>query len=67
MMMAIYGLDSDTAFEIIRSRSQTTNTKVHALAQQLVTEFAALGGALGAHSRAGYDHVFITCHKRVTK
>ena len=64
-LMAIYGLDSDTAFEVLRTRSQTTNTKTTALARQVLTEFAALSGHKELHARAAYDHAFLTCHQRI--
>jgi ANTAR domain/PAS fold len=65
MLMAVYGLDSDAAFEILRWRSQHTNTKLHTLAEQLVAEFKTLGTAAELNRRDVYDHVVMTCHKRL--
>ncbi len=37
MLMLTYRIDADGAFEVLRRHSQTTNTKVHDLAAQLVS------------------------------
>jgi hypothetical protein len=65
MLMAVYGLDADAAFGILRWRSQDTNTKLHALAEQLVIEFKTLGTAAELNPREVYDRVVMTCHKRL--
>ena len=42
MLMLTYRIDADTAFEVLRRHSQTTNTKVHDLAAHLVAHATAL-------------------------
>lgn len=42
MLMLIHGIDADRAFELLKWRSQDTNTKLRPLAEQLVDEFRQL-------------------------
>ena len=52
----VYGVDEDGAFEMLRWRSQSTNTKLRMLAEQLVADYHAPccnGEALP--SRSVYD------------
>ena len=42
MLMLTYRIDADTAFEVLRRHSQTTNTKVHDLAAHLVAHATTL-------------------------
>ena len=42
MLMLTYRIDADTAFEVLRRHSQTTNTKVHDLAAHLVNHATTL-------------------------
>jgi len=65
MLMAIYGLSDDLAFDLLRWRSQHTNTKVRALAQQLVTEFSALAGGENLPARSVYDRILMTMQDRL--
>ena len=46
MLMLIYGMDDSAAFELLKWRSQETNTKLRLLAQQIAADFVAL-----SHSR----------------
>jgi hypothetical protein len=42
MLMLTYRIDADTAFQLLRRHSQTTNTKVHGLAAHLVAQATTL-------------------------
>jgi hypothetical protein len=42
MLMLTYRIDADTAFDVLRRHSQTTNTKVHDLAAHLVNQATTL-------------------------
>ena len=42
MLMLIYGMDDSAAFEVLKWRSQETNTKVRLLARQIAADFVAL-------------------------
>ncbi|WP_050947805.1 PAS and ANTAR domain-containing protein [Mycobacterium xenopi] len=64
MLMAIYRISAEQAFRVLRWRSQETNVKLRALAQQLVTEVtAAVPMPLAVQNR--FDHLLLTVHDRV--
>jgi PAS domain S-box-containing protein len=65
MLMLIYGIDADKAFGLLKWRSQETNTKVRALAQQLTEDFLALTNGDQLPPRAKFDGVFLTAHLRL--
>jgi hypothetical protein len=64
MLMMVYGIDAQTAFELLGWRSQQANVKLRALAEQLVADFAALGGE-SLPPRSAYDNLLLTAHERV--
>ena len=45
MLMLIYGMDEPAAFELLKWRSQETNTKLRLLAAQIAADFVALSGS----------------------
>ena len=61
-LMVTYGVDADQAFKLLLWRSQQTNTKLRALAAQLVSELALVDGAA---LRRQIDHLMLTVHERV--
>lgn len=65
MLMAVYGLRSDTAFEVLRWRSQVTNTKLLHLSEQLVAEFVERGAKPDLPPRREYDNILMTVHERL--
>ena len=65
MLMLIYGLDAQAAFDLLKWRSQQTNTKLRLLARQVVADFVALSGRETLPSRTAYDNVLFTAHLRV--
>jgi ANTAR domain/PAS fold len=65
MLMMAYGVDAHTAFELLRWRSQQTNVKLRLLAEQLATDFTALGGGENLGARSAYDSLLMTAHERV--
>ena len=42
MLMLVYGLDADPAFDLLKWRSQKSNVKLRRLAQDLMDEFRAV-------------------------
>ncbi|MCB0935747.1 MAG: PAS and ANTAR domain-containing protein [Mycobacterium sp.] len=68
MLRAIYGIDDDAAFELLRWRSQTANVKLRELAEQIVNDFS---GASTKESslpdRSVYDHLLMTVHSRIRR
>ncbi|MDT5094354.1 MAG: hypothetical protein QOH60_3717 [Mycobacterium sp.] len=45
MLMLIYGIDDTAAFDLLKWRSQETNVKLRALAEQIGADFLALSGS----------------------
>jgi hypothetical protein len=67
MIMIIYGIDDDSAFELLKWRSQETNVKLRLVAEQITHDFVAL--ARRHHrtpTRAEYDNLLLTAHERIT-
>jgi hypothetical protein len=64
MLMMVYGIDAQTAFELLRWRSQQANVKLRPLAEQLVADFTTLGGE-SLPPRSAYDNLLLTAHERV--
>ena len=47
MLISLYGVDEQTAFDTLRRHSQNTNIKLRALAEQLVSNYRALSNGDG--------------------
>ena len=65
MLMLIYRINADSAFELLRWRSQETNTKLRALAEQIAKDFLKLSYDEVLPARAVYDRLLLTAHMRV--
>ena len=65
MLMLIYRINADSAFELLKWRSQETNTKVRALAEQITKDFLELTYEEVLPVRAVYDRLLLTAHLRV--
>jgi fructose-specific component phosphotransferase system IIB-like protein len=65
MLMLIYRINAESAFELLKWRSQETNTKLRALAEQIVKDFLALSYDEVLPARAVYDRLLLTAHTRV--
>jgi ABC-type uncharacterized transport system substrate-binding protein len=65
MLSVIYDIDDQAAFDVLRWRSQTTNTKLRALARQLIADFRSVRSALNSPSTSRYDALLLTAHERV--
>jgi ANTAR domain/PAS fold len=64
VLMAVYRISADQAFGVLRWRSQETNTKLRALAKQLITEIATLPPP-SADVQSAFDHILLTVHERI--
>lgn len=63
MLMLVYRIGADQAFELLQWRSQHTNTKLRTLATQVVA--AASAEDLGSDAlRRRFDHLLLTAHTR---
>jgi hypothetical protein len=65
MIMVTYGVDENTAFDLLKWRSQENNIKLRALAEQVATEFAALSQREAHPLRSAYDNILLTAHLRI--
>ena len=65
MLILVYGVDEDAAFEMLRWRSQSTNTKLRTLAEQLVADYRALCNGKALPSRSVYDEALMSVHERI--
>jgi hypothetical protein len=64
VLMAVYRVSADQAFGVLRWRSQETNTKLRALAKQLIADIATLP-APSAEVQSAFDHLLLTVHERI--
>lgn len=65
MLMVVYGLDEDAAFNVLKSLSQVHNIKLGLLAQQIAEDFSTLGEAHVA-ARPEFDQLLLTAHLRAS-
>jgi fructose-specific component phosphotransferase system IIB-like protein len=65
MLMLIYRIGADSAFELLKWRSQETNVKLRILAEQIVKDFLDLRYDEVLPARAVYDRLLLTAHFRI--
>ncbi len=65
MLMLIYRISEDSAFELLKWRSQETNVKLRVLADQVLSDFGRLIYEDVLPPRATFDHLLLTAHSRV--
>jgi hypothetical protein len=65
MLMFIYGVDADAAFEILRTRSQRHNVKLRSVAEQLSRELVELTKSNTSLERLKSDGVLMAAHRRI--
>lgn len=65
MLMLVYRISADAAFELLKWRSQETNTKLRPLAGQVVRDFLGLEYGEVLPARAAFDRLLLTAHLRV--
>ena len=66
VLMYVYGIGPDAAFDILKWRSQDANIKLRALAEQLVADVLTLKHDEGSPlSRPTFDQLLLTAHERV--
>ena len=61
--MVVYDIDADAAFELLKWRSQQTNTKLRVLAGQLMTDFRSQQWGQGG-PRSRFDQLFMEAGAR---
>ena len=63
MLMLIYSIDDNAAFNLLKWLSQEANVKLRLLAEQISEDFRLAGLALNAQSE--FDHLLLTAHQRI--
>jgi PAS domain S-box-containing protein len=63
MLMLVYGIDSDAAFNLLKWLSQESNVKLRLLAEQVTEDFRSRRHAVTA--QAEFDQLLLTAHARV--
>ena len=65
ILCLVYRIEADAAFEFLRWRSQDTNVKLRALAEQLMVDFCGIQHDEALPRRSAFDCVLLTAHQRV--
>ena len=65
MLMLVYHVDDERAFELLQWRSQVTNVKLRTFAAQLRDDFARVEYDEILPSRSVFDHLLLTAHERI--
>ena len=65
MVMFVFGVDADSAFDLLRRQSQDHNIKLRVLAEHVVTDLVALSTTAGSTSRLGADGAIRAAGQRV--
>jgi PAS domain S-box-containing protein len=67
MLMLVYNIDAEAAFELLKWRSQEANVKLRQLAEQIVADFTRVAHNGEMPARAVYDNLFLTTHQRIKR
>jgi ANTAR domain-containing protein/PAS domain-containing protein len=65
ILMFVYRIDAERAFDLLRWRSQVTNTKLRELAGQYLAEFSSLEYGEVLPTRSACDRLLLTAHERI--
>jgi hypothetical protein len=63
MLMVVYGIGADAAFELMRWQSQNFNVKLRRIAEQIAVDFTGAGHHQSV-DRSVYDNLLLTAHER---
>ncbi|WP_068186070.1 PAS and ANTAR domain-containing protein [Mycobacterium sp. UM_CSW] len=64
MLMLVYRISDDAAFNLLKWLSQEANVKLRLLAEQIIEDFPAAG--LGLNTQE-FDHLLLTAHQRIRR
>jgi hypothetical protein len=65
ILMMVYRVDADAAFDLLKWRSQQANIKLRLLAEQLLSDFQALSYEDTLPERPMFDQLLLTVQNRV--
>jgi ANTAR domain len=64
VLMYVYRIDPTAAFDLLKWRSQETNTKLRTLADQLLADVRTFKQSDPSPDRASFDQLLLTAHQR---
>jgi hypothetical protein len=67
MLMSVYGIDGEHAFELLRSQSRTSQVKLRLLAAQLVNDVVALTSDDRLDMPSACTSLLLTVHERAPR
>lgn len=67
MLMVVYGISADAAFDLLRWRSQEANVKLRLLAERVVADFLRLAQSEPTPSRSAFDNLLLTADHRIAE
>ena len=65
VLMFVYRIDSDAAFELLKWRSHETNSKLRIMAEQLSEAIANMPHCEDLPHRTVFDRLLLTAHQRI--
>ena len=66
MLMFMYGIDADEAFDVLRRQSQDHNIKLRLIAEQILEDLVELSKSRGRPvGRTAFDGLMLTAHQRI--
>ena len=65
ILMFVYRIEAEHAFQILAWRSQVTNVKVRPIAEQMIAEITHWEYGEQLPSRSSFDQLLLTVHQRV--
>jgi PAS domain S-box-containing protein len=65
MVMLIYDLEADAAFELLKWLSQEKNIKLRLLAERLCTDLRGAAAEGGIRSKQVFDHALMAAHENI--
>jgi hypothetical protein len=65
MLMVLYGIESEAAFDLLRWRSQEANIKLRVLADRVVEDFVRLAQSETTPQRSAFDNLLLTADQRI--
>jgi PAS domain S-box-containing protein len=65
MLMLVYRINAEAAFDLLKWRSQASNVKLRAISEQIVKDFLGLSYSDVLPERSSYDQLLLTAHQRI--
>ena len=66
ILMVVYSIDADAAFDLLKWRSQETNVKLRTLAEPLLADFLTPRADETMPTQPTFDQLLLTAHERIT-